>query len=68
MESNLLANDFNISDISVIFGTRPLGRTVDTTEKGRAKCGILYIKSGEGRFAVLGQKRLFLYPSIQNTR
>ena len=56
MKNVPFTNDLNICDTSVIFGIRPEGRVVDTTEKGRTKCGILYIKSGEVRFAPLGEK------------
>lgn len=50
--------DICISDISIISGVRPAGRTVDTMACGRSANGILYIWSGETCFTECSHRRV----------
>ncbi len=43
-------DDLHISDISVISGIRPCGRTTDFSCYGRISHGILYVWNGEASF------------------
>ena len=50
-------DELHFSDISVISGIRPCGRTTDNSHNGRRNNGILYIWNGEATFYnVLGEK------------
>ena len=45
-----LSSELHISDIAVVSGIRPMGRTVDTINVGRTTNGFLYVFSGESTF------------------
>ena len=48
-DDSLLA-DVCVRNISVVFGTRPMGRTTDRRDRGRPSHGLLYMYSGQARF------------------
>ena len=50
MTSIRFFDDLRISNISVVSGIRPLGRTVDNSHFGRSTCGIVYVFQGETVF------------------
>lgn len=56
MTSIRFFDDLRISNISVVSGIRPLGRTVDHSDSGRRTCGIVYVLFGESIFCENGRE------------
>lgn len=54
----LAEQELCISDVTVISGVRPKGRSVDHRNKGRSTHGILYIWSGKACFWANGERKI----------